>query len=686
MEDSTLWCVLFDGCRIIQDLHKKSEMEFTNSTVIPKEENKTSLRRNRSMKRRAESKDEDEASKKPRIGATQESEAMQKSKQEYVIAFQEPHAGPALREGIQEIKHEVFASKKPKAGHVFTKQINDSDDGLASAMKPKAFSTLKERIPELEKASMSMNEKASPALKNEHLELSDADVASRKVKASQARESRIPKPSLEKTETCPCPKLDMLETTAIAKNTKSLLSYKDPGSALYGDLIALLSGVAVIPVRVGNLYQMEPDNPKRTAAMYVLVTISLATFMALFATFSKNVWFSRLSMALFLGFIALSSLVDWPHEGECTITALCHGLILMAVMANLSLSFQEKIARLIIIFIIASYASIKNPYSVYLEDTFPLLGGTTLVSIFALYVCHYGACIGLGTVQGARLILGGLFLRHAVISAMSNENTHYENIISLVKGAFVVSIGIAAAGTVQDEILQKEQLENLVQKRTQNLYMVNLALQASETAIAITDKWGCIIWVNTAFERMSGENEEGLVGMILRDVIYNLDTAAKENKYFSMESYDDPSKRNERELKIGESIFYLEATPFSSETCKKDKNVRNDRFLMVFKDITAGRDREVAEKKAQQEAMLAKAMGESMVTLTHELRTPLQGIMGVTSLLLQQGSTLTKDAIHSLKLIMASSTLLLNLINNLLDVKKANAKSKSRKYSAITSK
>ena len=89
---------------------------------------------------------------------------------------------------------------------------------------------------------------------------------------------------------------------------------------------------------------------------------------------------------------------------------------------------------------------------------------------------------------------------------------------------------------------------------------------------------------------------------------------------------------------------------------------------MVFKDITATRARDIAEKKAQQEAMLAKAMSESMVTLTHELRTPLQGIMGVTSLLLQQANGLTNDVVDSLKLIMASSTLLLNLINNLLKV------------------
>ena len=98
---------------------------------------------------------------------------------------------------------------------------------------------------------------------------------------------------------------------------------------------------------------------------------------------------------------------------------------------------------------------------------------------------------------------------------------------------------------------------------------------------------------------------------------------------------------------------------------------------MAFKDVTVERARERAERKACEEATVAKAMGESMVTLTHELRTPLQGIMGITSLLLD-AQELTSDSHESLKLIMASSSLLLNLINNLLDVKKATAKSKLR--------
>jgi PAS domain S-box-containing protein len=383
-----------------------------------------------------------------------------------------------------------------------------------------------------------------------------------------------------------------------------------------------------------------------------------------------------------LVYTMLVNILEWPYPEECTAAAMFQSGVLMAVMANISLSFLEKVIRLVISFALASYVSIQSPHSVYFEDTFPILGATILGAIFVLYIYHFGVNRTLATVQGARLILASLFVHHAAVTLTSPDKSAYENIASFVKAVLVVSVGIVATGTFQNEILQKESLEIQVRNRTQNLHMVNMALQASETAIAITDKQGCIIWLNAAFERLAGESEEKLRGLILKDVIHELDSTRNENKSLLIESYDDPSKRSERDLQIGESIYQLDATPFLSEGYSRDNIATNDRFLMVFKNITAGRAREVAEKKAQDEAMMAKAMGESMLTLTHELRTPLQGIMGVTSSLLQQASGLSNDALESLKLIMASSSLLLNLINNLLDVKKANAKSESKQHGA----
>ena len=100
---------------------------------------------------------------------------------------------------------------------------------------------------------------------------------------------------------------------------------------------------------------------------------------------------------------------------------------------------------------------------------------------------------------------------------------------------------------------------------------------------------------------------------------------------------------------------------------------------MALKDITEYKKLEQAEKAAERDALMAKAMGDSMEVLTHELRTPLQGIMGITSMLVQD-DTLPQSALDLLELVMASSGLLLVLINNLLDIRKCNANSTCKEY------
>mmetsp|Transcript_7135 Transcript_7135/g.10844 ORF Transcript_7135/g.10844 Transcript_7135/m.10844 type:complete len:435 (+) Transcript_7135:422-1726(+) len=219
----------------------------------------------------------------------------------------------------------------------------------------------------------------------------------------------------------------------------------------------------------------------------------------------------------------------------------------------------------------------------------------------------------------------------------------------------------------QMEIVEREQLENLVGKRSkdielqnQKLHMLDMALNSTDAPIAIVDKKGGIVWANTALSTLCQKKEYALIGLSLKDEIIRLDTSNGEtNQSILVDSYMNITKRSEKELKIGESIFRLEATRFSTNTKvrsrEEETTAKDDRFLMVFKDITA-----------YHEAMMARAMEESLVTLTHELRTPLQGIMGATSLIMHQmiGDLHTNEMIDSLKLVMASSNLLLNLLNN----------------------
>ncbi|KAI9141580.1 hypothetical protein BKA69DRAFT_1124702 [Paraphysoderma sedebokerense] len=74
-------------------------------------------------------------------------------------------------------------------------------------------------------------------------------------------------------------------------------------------------------------------------------------------------------------------------------------------------------------------------------------------------------------------------------------------------------------------------------------------------------------------------------------------------------------------------------------------------------------------EKAKEEAeALVKIKGEFLATISHELRTPMNAIIGFVDLLLV--STLTAEQRETLEIVEQSSCTLLNLLNNLLDVKK----------------
>lgn len=92
-------------------------------------------------------------------------------------------------------------------------------------------------------------------------------------------------------------------------------------------------------------------------------------------------------------------------------------------------------------------------------------------------------------------------------------------------------------------------------------------------------------------------------------------------------------------------------------------------------------DRERAEYTAQQENLRVETMKESIECVSHEMRTPMQGIMGTVSLLLNKddtGDPLSEDTRESLSIVMASAGLLLTLINNMLDVRKCDANMMSK--------
>lgn len=412
----------------------------------------------------------------------------------------------------------------------------------------------------------------------------------------------------------------------------------------HGDLVCAAAFTAVTPVDGWKAFETCQGEGPEICKIAILSVTFCAIYGGLnwvaYLKHSNAFSFAAFSAGLWL--CAFNNINGWPYPGECVIVPQFQG-VLVGTLSNGELSFSNKMVRFALMFAVASYVSITSPHSVYQEDVLPLLGGPIALSILVLSWNHFNIVKfkheinwNTVTVRGSRYLLAAIFMHHTASELLSmtkneptvvaelvqgNQNKAMDTIFTIVRASFLACVGVAATGTFQNEIDLNEKLEVLVQKRTREiqeksdrLHMVELALRASETAIAITDSDGTIIWLNAACEKITSmtKPQSNLLGRSLVEVLA-LETMRDEKKLANAFS----NSRREDEICIHEMIYHLEVSPYNYSVSGTGTN--SGRFMVVLKNITAERAREVAEKVAQEEAMMAKAMGDSMVTLTVSL-------------------------------------------------------------------
>ena len=429
-------------------------------------------------------------------------------------------------------------------------------------------------------------------------------------------------------------------------NAKQMATKTKP---FYGDLVCAVAFIAVTPIdgmKAMTTCQRDPGMC-HIGILSILFCIFYGGLNALAYLKHSN----TISFAAFLSGLLLCGFNNyhaWPYPDEFVLVPEFQGMI-VGSLVNGALTYRNKMVRFALLFAVATYVSVMSPNSVFREDVLPLLGGPILLAViflswdrfqFTKSDINWNAL----TVYGARYLLAAIFMHHTACELLSlmNSNDHtssvgiesyqkthtaMDTLRTIVRASFLACVGVAATGTFQNEINLNEKLESLVQERTKEirekndrLHMVELALQASETAIAITDSKRKIIWLNGACEEiisvtksMASEQNQSPVGKQLVEVL-DLETVHDEKKLIN--AFSDT--RTEDEISIRKMIYHIEVSPYAYSNSEGSSGHRN-RFMVVLKNITAERAREVAEKAAREEAMLAKAMGDSMVTLTVSL-------------------------------------------------------------------
>ncbi|WP_321476583.1 PAS domain-containing protein [uncultured Paludibaculum sp.] len=211
-----------------------------------------------------------------------------------------------------------------------------------------------------------------------------------------------------------------------------------------------------------------------------------------------------------------------------------------------------------------------------------------------------------------------------------------------------------------------------------------LVWDSAGDAMVFLDAMGTIFAANPAFCRLAGRPREELEGRLFTHAWrewpgHEEEELVRHRKEFAARSVESPVVR-ECELSDGRRLWLEITNSFLERTGETAL------LLMVLRDIT-GRVRVEQELRATNEflesttqwakevAINAETASAAKTTflanVSHEIRTPMNGILGMTELAL--ATKLTEEQREYLQLVRLSTESLLSLVDDLLDLSKAEA-------------
>jgi len=194
-----------------------------------------------------------------------------------------------------------------------------------------------------------------------------------------------------------------------------------------------------------------------------------------------------------------------------------------------------------------------------------------------------------------------------------------------------------------------------------------LLLRNSPDIIVLLDSNGLFVFCTDSFLENMGIASYGLIDMrpfhdVLAAAVDEPPLALLENGIATVQHSGEKQEIETRLLLAGGTDardFLIGITPF-----KDEKGIMCG-TLLVFHDMT-----EILRAKELAEAA-SKAKSDFLATMSHEIRTPMNAIMGVADMLRKTALTAHQQSL--LQNIHNSSTVLLDIINDILDLSKIEA-------------
>ena len=202
--------------------------------------------------------------------------------------------------------------------------------------------------------------------------------------------------------------------------------------------------------------------------------------------------------------------------------------------------------------------------------------------------------------------------------------------------------------------------EDITEKKAKEIVMKRLyvAIEQSEELIIIFDKNLKIEYVNNKFESFTGYFRKEIIGKNIGEIFTNF------HKEIIEEIQNKGYWKSERVEKKNLNEYYWESTII---TIVYNEKQEIEGYIKISTDITERKKNE--EKisflyKEVEKASMAKS--EFLSNMSHEMRTPMNGIIGITELLEEESDINERKEL--LEILKISSKNMLAIINSMLDI------------------
>jgi PAS domain S-box-containing protein len=240
-------------------------------------------------------------------------------------------------------------------------------------------------------------------------------------------------------------------------------------------------------------------------------------------------------------------------------------------------------------------------------------------------------------------------------------------------GYLLIGTDNTARKQVEDERMKLDQ-----RLRDQQFYTRSL-IEANIDAIMTTDLQGIITDVNRQMEALTGCTRDELIGAPFKGFFTDPERAQASIKLVLAEGKVNNYELTARNWDGNETVVSYNAATFFD---------RERRLLGVFaaaRDVTVSKQLDQVLQERNVDLQIAKAVAEKanlsksefLSSMSHELRSPLNAILGFAQLLESESPPPTPSQLESIGRILQAGWHLLNLINEILDL----AKIESGKFS-----